>query len=76
MLGLMINEAFLYTFEEVWVFWTANVVCALIAAAFTFKQFENIMIFSTCTLGSYCFVRGVSCYAGHYYNEFVVIKLL
>jgi len=35
-----------------------------------------MVIFSTCTLGSYCFVRGVSCYLGHYYNEFVVIKLL
>lgn len=73
MLGLMLNEAVLYNFKEVWVFWTANVLCALIAAALTFKFFENMMIFSTCTLGSYCLIRGVSCYAGHYYNEFVVI---
>lgn len=73
MIGLILNEAFLYTFDFVWVFWTANIVCMLVCAALTFKLFEFMMIFSTCVLGSYGIVRGVSCYAGHYYNEFVVV---
>jgi len=76
MLGLILNEAFLYTFELVWLFWTANVVCALVCAVLTFKIFDHMMIFSTAVIGSYGLVRGVSCYAGHYYNEFVVIELL
>jgi hypothetical protein len=76
MIGLILNEAFLYTFEYVWVFWTANVVCMLVCAGLTFKLFDFMMIFSTCVLGSYGLIRGVSCYAGHYYNEFVVVQLL
>jgi hypothetical protein len=38
--GLMLNEAFMYKFEYVWVFWTTNGVCMLIAAALTFKTFN------------------------------------
>lgn len=76
MIGLILNEAFLYTFEYVWVFWTANVLCMLVCAGLTFKLFDFMFIFSTCVIGSYGVIRGVSCYAGHYYNEFVVIQLL
>lgn len=76
MLGLILNEAFLYTFEYVWVFWSANVICMLVCALLTFKTFDVMMVLSTAVLGSYGIIRGVSCYAGHYYNEFVVVQLL
>lgn len=76
MIGLILNEALLYRFEYIWVFWTANVVCALICAFLTFKLFEVMMMFSTAVLGSYSLIRGVACYAGHWYNEFTIVKML
>jgi hypothetical protein len=74
--GLILNESVMFHFEYVWVFWTTNVVCILVCAALTFKVFDHAMILSTAVLGAYAMVRGVSCYAGHYYNEFTIIKLL
>jgi hypothetical protein len=76
MLGLILNEAFLYQFEAVWVFWAANVGAALICAGLTFKYFEGMFIFATTIIGSYGLIRGASCYFGHYYNEFVIVNLL
>lgn len=73
MLGLMINEAFLWEFEDVWVFWSANVAMFLICAVLSWKFYEPMAIFGTTILGSYGLVRGVSVYAGHYYNEYEVI---
>lgn len=75
-LGLILNEAVMYHFEYTWIFWTTNVVCILGCAALTFKVFDHAMIMTTSVLGSYAIVRGVSCYVGHYYNEFTIIKLL
>lgn len=74
--GLILNEAFMYQFEYVWVFWATNVAAILVCALLTFKIFDHVMIFSTSVLGAYGLARGVSCYAGHYYNEFTVIELL
>lgn len=48
----------------------------LVCAGLTFKLFDEMFIFSTCVIGAYGLVRGVSCYAGHYYNEFTMIQLL
>lgn len=33
------------------------------------------MITSTVLLGAYLLVRGVACYAGHYYNEVTMAKM-
>ena len=75
-LGLILNEAVMWHFEYVWVFWTTNIVCMIVAAVLAFKYFEHIFIYSSSIMGSYFLIRGVSVYAGHYYNEFTVIKLL
>lgn len=75
-LGLILNEAFMYRFEYSWVFWTTNGVCMAVCAGLAFKFLDQSVIFATATLGSYGLIRGVSCYAGHYYNEFTIIKLL
>lgn len=75
-LGLMLNEAFLFHIEAIWVFWASNIVCILAAAFLTFKLFDWTIIISTALAGAYFMVRGVSCYAGHYYNEFTMVKLL
>lgn len=75
-LGLVLNEAVMWHLEYSWVFWTTNVVCMVVCAALTFKVFDHAMIMTTAVLGAYAIVRGVSCYAGHYYNEFTIVDLL
>jgi len=52
------------------------VICIIAAAALTFWFFEHAVILSSAVVGSYAVIRGVSCYAGHYYNEFTIIELL
>lgn len=46
---------------------------ALIAVAFFFKKF--IVIFATSLIGSYCLIRGISLFAGHFPDEMTVIDL-
>lgn len=74
--GLMLNETVMYRFEYVWVFWATNVVAILVCALLTFKVFDHVFIFATSVMGSYFLARGISVYAGHYYNEFVIINML
>jgi hypothetical protein len=74
--GLILNEALLYRFELSWLFWASNVACILIAAIVTFKLFEPAIICATAVIGAYFLARGVSCYLGHYYNEFTIINEL
>ncbi len=75
-LGLILNESILWHFELSWLFWTANIGCIVVAAVFTYKIFEPAVIVSTSVVGSYFLIRGVSCYVGHYYNEFTIINEL
>jgi uncharacterized membrane protein YeaQ/YmgE (transglycosylase-associated protein family) len=48
-------------------------IIVLIAIAFFFKKF--IVIFGTSLIGSYCFIRGISLFAGHFPDEMTVIDL-
>ena len=41
-----------------------------------FYSFDQAVILSTACVGSYAIIRGISCYAGHFYNEFTVIDLI
>lgn len=72
-IGLILNEAVMWQFEYVWVFWATNIASILVCAGLTFKVFDHAVIYSTSVLGAYGLARGVSCYLGHYYNEFTVI---
>ena len=74
--GLILNEAILYRFELSWLFWASNVACIIAAAFITYKVFEPAIIASTAIVGAYFIARGVSVYAGHYYNEFTIINEL
>lgn len=73
--GLLLNEAVLYRAESEWLFWTVSIIFAIIGAVIAFKFFEHAVIISTCLVGSYLLVRGISFYAGHYYNEFQIAQL-
>ena len=48
-------------------------IIVLIAIAFFFKKF--IVIFGTSLIGSYCFIRGISLFAGHFPDEITIIDL-
>jgi hypothetical protein len=74
--GLILNEAVMYKIEMPSVFWTTNGVCIICSNILTHMKFEDTIIYTSSILGSYSIVRGVSCFAGHYYNEFTIIKLL
>lgn len=73
--GLILNETLLFRAEMEWLFWTSIVLCTLSAAILAFFIMDEVVIVSTVLLGSYSLVRGVSAYAGHYYNEVTMAKM-
>lgn len=74
--GLILNEAVLAQFKVEWLFWVSIVACIIAGAVLTFFVFDHVVILSTVSIGSYGLVRGVSMYAGHYYNEFTMAKMI
>lgn len=50
-------------------------VCGAAAAIAAWFLLDEVVITSTVLLGSYCLVRGVACYAGHYYNEVTMAEM-
>lgn len=73
--GLILYESFIYRADSQWLFWTTIVICAVAAAITAFIVLDEVVIVATVVLGSYSLVRGVACYAGHYYNEFTMAKM-
>lgn len=73
--GLILYESIIFRAEVEWLFWVTIVVCAVGAAVAAFFLLDQVVITSTVLLGSYSIIRGVACYAGHYYNEFTMAKL-
>lgn len=74
MAGLLLNETVLYLFKSNWVFWLVCVGCAVVAAALVFVAYNHVIILSTSLVGSYFFIRGISMYAGHFPNEYTLVK--
>lgn len=68
-LGLIFYEGVLFHAHQEWLFWVFTIACALICFVLAFKVFDEMCILGTVALGCYSLVRGVACYAGHYYNE-------
>lgn len=60
----------------IWLFWTMVIVGAILTAAGTFKFFDHIFIISTSLLGSFLLVRGIGCYAGHFYTISTVESMI
>ena len=50
-------------------------MCAGAAAVLAFFFLDQVVITSTVIIGSYSLVRGVACYAGHYYNEVTMAEM-
>lgn len=73
--GLILYESVLFRAEAQWLFWVTIVVCTAAAAVLAFFFVDHIIIVASSLVGSYFLIRGVSCYAGHYYNEFTMAKM-
>lgn len=74
--GLIINTTFMFTAHQEWLFWTINIGCALVAAAFAFCFYFPTVITVTAFAGAYMFIRGISLFAGGYPNEYTLIEEL
>ena len=74
--GMILYSSFIYLAGQEWLFWFTVVVCALAAAVTAFFIMDEVVIVATVMLGSYCLVRGTACYAGHYYNEVTMAKMV
>ena len=75
-LALILNETLLYRAGEEWLFWTSIVLIVIACAVAAFFIFDHAVILATVTLGSYAIIRGIAAYAGHYYNEVTMAKML
>lgn len=73
--GLILYETVLFRAEQEWLFWVTICACAIACAVVAFFYLDPLMIIATSLLGSYALIRGVACYAGHYYNEVTMAKM-
>ena len=73
--GLILYESVLFRAEQEWLFWVTVCACTIACAVLAFFYLDQIMIIATALLGSYALIRGVACYAGHYYNEVTMAKM-
>jgi hypothetical protein len=76
MLGTLVNEMFLYRLGYSWTTYAAIFAGAAAGGMLVSKYYEPIIIGSTALVGSYAIIRGVSCYLGHYYNEFEMANMV
>ena len=58
------------------VLWLTIAFCAVIIAVLSMIYFDHAVIFGSALGGAYCFMRGISEYAGSYPNEFMLYKQL
>lgn len=63
MVGMLINEAWLYQYGFDWLFWVSCIVIAIIFFVLGFAFFEPAVIISTSFIGSYFMARGIGCFA-------------
>lgn len=76
MIGILINESFLFLAGALWLFWVVNIACAGIAAILGFVLFDHAVTFGTSFMGSYFFMKGISVMAGGMPSIYVVMKAL
>lgn len=48
----------------------------MVAGWLATKAFDKVVIITTALLGSYSLINGISSYVGHYYNPFIMAKLV
>lgn len=76
MVGMLINESWLYMYGLTWLFWTSCIALALIFFVIGWIFFEPAVIVSTAFIGSYFVARGVGCFINNasFPSVFVLIS--
>lgn len=77
-LGMVLYSAFLYKADgdKHILFWIFNISLGVIAGILSIFLFNHAIVIATSIAGSYCFIRGISMYAGGYPNEMELIQML
>lgn len=75
-LGMVLMSSVFATIGSPVLFWIVVCVSALICAVLCFFFYDVIVIVATCGLGAYATIRGIAVYGGHYYNEFLLEKMI
>ena len=74
MLGILINESWLYMYGSSALFWSVNVISAIIFFVLGFLVFNQAIMVSTAFLGSYFICRGISFWAGGFPPAYQLVE--
>ena len=74
MLGVLINEMWLYIYGSQAVFWCVSIALAVIACVLAFIWFNQAIMISTAFIGGYFIARGISAFAGGFPPAFEVVN--
>ncbi len=75
-IGMAVYELILYSTKSFVALVIVTILFALIMAFFSFKYYHQIIILGTAIIGAYCFIRGVSVFAGSFPNEYLMLQKL
>ena len=68
-LGAMCYNTFFMATHNVWLMIGCIVIGVIVFGYLASKYNEHIRIYGTAFIGSYCFIRGISLFCGHYPSE-------
>jgi cytochrome b len=74
LLGVIINESWLYMYGSSALFWIVNIAMAIIFTILGFVLFVQAIIISTASMGGYFICRGISFWAGGFPSAFFLVQ--
>ena len=72
--GLLLNEKIMFWADYIWLFWIINLFSVIAGVVMLLKFYDEGLIVSSVIVGSYMIMRGITCFIGGYYNEFVIAR--
>jgi len=76
LLGVLLNETVVWLAGKAWLFWTINIVLALIGFALGWKFTKHAEVLATSFIGSYMFFKGIGIMAGGFPNIYSLINMI
>ena len=74
MLGVLLNESWLYIYGSSALFWCVNIGFAIICCIAGFLVFSHAIMVATSFLGGFFICRGISLFAGGFPSAYELIK--
>jgi hypothetical protein len=74
LVGVIINESWLYMYGSSALFWIVNIAMAIIFCILGFVLFVQAIIISTAFMGGYFICRGISFWAGGFPSAFYLVS--